>query len=191
MEKLPRAHESNERFLYPDIAEELIRRAEEDQNMRETVDKGGDWDLSIDERNTEYIKGVIAKIGYPTIPKVGRQASHMAWLIIQHAVHDPEFQVNCLTMLKNQEQGEIQPSEIAYLEDRVRVRRDTPQLYGTQFYTNEDGVYDAYPIEDLEHVEERRLAFNMGSFEEYRKEILQLNQQFIQANKHKYSQEEI
>ena len=183
MEGIPVSLEKKEDIQYPEIAAEILKRSEEDQKMRTALHDGGAWDESIDLRNTQYIKEVIQKIGYPTISKVGKEASHMAWLLIQHAPHDLVFQSECLSLLKTQVQGEILLGDIAFLEDRIRMRKGVAQRYGTQFYTDLNGVYDVYPIEDPEHLDERREAFGLGSFDDYREEIMEVNKDFVDSRK--------
>jgi hypothetical protein len=43
--------------------------------------------------------------------------------------------------------GEASPAHLAYLEDRVRVNAEQPQLYGTQFSVI-DGQFGPRPIQD-------------------------------------------
>lgn len=148
---------------FPSIASEIIQMSERDQAMR----KSSTWDSSVDIENTKRMKEIIEQIGWPTISKVGERASDMAWLLVQHADLDRQFQQMCLELLKAQPAGEIKPANIAYLEDRVRVGDKRPQLYGTQFYTDEKGTFGPKPIEDLDHIDERRKAVGLGTMAEY------------------------
>jgi hypothetical protein len=61
--------------------------------------------------------------------------------------------------------GDASPRNAAYLTDRVRVNRDRPQVYGTQFRPR-DGVAEPCPIEDPEHVDERRATAGLEPFAE-------------------------
>jgi hypothetical protein len=110
---------------------------------------------------------IVADSGWPTISKVGQHASHMAWLLVQHADHDRDFQRSCLALMRAQLVGEVNPQDIAYLEDRVRVGEGRPQLYGTQFHTNEQGELEPYPIEDQNQVDTRRAEVGLSSLAEY------------------------
>ncbi|WP_182875005.1 hypothetical protein [Microbispora sp. H10670] len=47
----------------------------------------------------------------------------------------------------------------------MRVNSGRPQLYGTQFYGDSDG---SYPIEGVEHLDERRAAVGLDPFAEYK-----------------------
>ena len=141
------------------IADEIIAMSEADQAMRNSET----WDESIDVKNTQRMKEIIAAIGWPTISKVGSQASFMAWLLIQHADRDNEFQQFCLALMKAEPANEVERQNIAYLEDRVRVHQNQPQIYGTQFYTNEQGELAPSPIEDPENVDKRRAEVGLGT----------------------------
>jgi len=154
---------------YSAIADEIIKMSEVDQKMR----KSGQWDSSIDIENTRRMKEIVEQISWPTRSKVGRHASHMAWLLVQHADHDHEFQKMCLALMKAQAVGEVSQANIAYLEDRVRVAEQRPQLYGTQFYTNEAGNFGPRPIEDADNVDKRRKANGLQSLNEYARDVEQ------------------
>ena len=67
--------------------------------------------------------------------------------------------------------GELQPVHLAYLTDRLRTFEGKPQLYGTQGQTNSDGLIVPFPIEDEEHVDERREAIGLEPLEEYFKSM--------------------
>lgn len=151
---------------YREIAAEIVAMSEADQTMR----KSGAWDDSVDIRNTARMKEIVRQIGWPTISKVGAHASHMAWLLVQHA--DRAFQKDCLDLLKAQPAGEVDPQNVAYLEDRVRMGEGRPQVFGTQFYTDANGHSGPWPIEDAEHVDARRAAVGLNTFTEYRDEMM-------------------
>jgi Family of unknown function (DUF6624) len=155
------------------IGDEIVSMSVRDQEMR----KGQQWDITIDRENTERMKEIVQQIDWPTKSKVGDHASHMAWLLVQHADHDRAFQKMCLDLMNAQPEGEISPANIAYLEDRLRVGAGRPQLYGTQFYTDPQGDFGPSPIEDIANINERRRAVGLGTFEEYTEQINEIYQQ--------------
>lgn len=177
MEKFPKqenASASNqEQVKFPDISLELEKMIKEDQDIRE-VSSGGDEDKEhelaekmgeIDKKNAERLKEIVAQIGWPSISKVGKEASPAAWLLVQHADHDIEFQKVCLDFMKDESKGEVDLHDIAYLEDRIRVNEEKPQLYGTQFNTVE-GKFVPKEIEDAENVDSRRKEMGLPTLEE-------------------------
>ncbi len=158
-----------------EVGAELLRRSAIDQEMRNKVIETNDmslWNKTIDEDNTAFLEECINQTGWPIISEVGEEASQAAWLLVRHADHMPEFQARCLDMLKALPEGEVRHSNVAYLEDRVRVAQGRPQLYGTQFYKEGD-AFGPRPIEDEAHLEERRAAMGLGTFGAYRQRLLE------------------
>lgn len=159
-----------------DVAHEILVMAQSDQEARKNWEETGEaWDRSLDKKNAARLKEIIEKIGWPTKSRVGGDAAVAAWLIVQHADHNPEFQQMCLKLMKQESEGEIRKQDMAFLEDRVRVNQGRPTLYGTQFYEDEQGVFGPRPIEDKEQLNKRREEMGMESFENYEVEMQQLN----------------
>lgn len=140
--------------------------AKVDQDMREKDLSSPDaWDKSVDAKNTERMKEIVAEIGWPTVSKIREGPSHNAWLLVQHADHQVDFQEQCLELMKQEPAGEVALRDIAMLEDRVRVNRNQPQLYGTQF-RQDTGEHKPLPIEDEANVNERREKMGMVTLKE-------------------------
>jgi hypothetical protein len=121
----------SENIAFPKIASQLKEMSDADQDMRIRSQTEGYWDNDLDVKNTERMKEIVAEINWPTIPKVGEIGSNNAWLLVQHADHDVAFQAYCLELMKSVPANEIDSTNIAYLEDRVRVNQGRGQLYGT------------------------------------------------------------
>jgi len=150
------------------IAVELQKMVDEDQEMRNRgTHKPEDWDETVDRRNTERMKAIIDEIGWPSISKVGYQGSSNAWLLVQHADHDPAFQSHCLALIKTQPENEVIKRDIAYLEDRVAVAQKKPQIYGTQFHYDTDKQLKPLPIQDPDNVDARRKEMGLDTLQEY------------------------
>lgn len=115
--------------------------------------------------NARKLKHIIKEIGFPTVQKVGQEAYDAAWLIIQHAISLPVFMKSCLTLMKK-EKKDINPIHIAYLEDRIHFFEHKPQLYGTQFDWDENGVLNPAPFDDLDKVNERRKKLQLNTLEQ-------------------------
>jgi hypothetical protein len=91
-----------------------------------------DW-CAVDVDNTAWLKGEIARRGWPRISRDGKEADQQAWLLVQHADHDPTWQAQVLAKLAElAPKGETNPKNYAYLFDRVAMKRGGPQRYGTQ-----------------------------------------------------------
>jgi len=156
---------------YREIAAELRTMATRDKEMRLAMHAGkAKWNAGIDHKNTARLKAIVADIGWPTIAKVGKKAAAAAWLIAQHADADHTFQAQCLELMREAPRDDIDLSDLAYLEDRVRVNAGKLQLYGTQFYTK-DTVLQPRPIEESKQLDRRRKAMNLKPFAEYEAEM--------------------
>lgn len=119
-----------------------------------------------DEKSTEFIKNVVNEISLPTITKVGKKASYNAWLLVQHS-RDLKFQKSYLGLLKQNEK-DINPANIAYLEDRVLMYEGKPQIYGTQFVLNKKtGKMEPHTIRDAANVNERRSKYGLEKLENH------------------------
>lgn len=164
---------------FPEIVSDIERMVREDQDMREKVlSDPSAWIKGLDERNTEEMKRIVEAIGWPTVSKVGVVTSESAWLLVQHADHDTEFQLYCLELMKAEPPGEVSPRNIAYLEDRILVHTNRGQVYGTQFneIRDEDGElvrFEPQPIEEPENVDKRRASVGLESLELYIASITQ------------------
>lgn len=152
---------------FPSISAELQEMARIDQAMRkDSIADPAKWDAEVDRSNTARLKVIIDEIGWPTISKVGSEASTAAWLLAQHADSDRPFQERALLMMKECSVIEVAPWNIAFLEDRVLMWKGMPQLYGTQC-SYQDGVVKPLPILDEQHVDERRAAAGLPPLAEY------------------------
>ncbi|WP_369809829.1 DUF6624 domain-containing protein [Parafrankia sp. EUN1f] len=116
------------------------------------------------------MRAVIAEHGWLGEALVGPVGASDAWLIAQHADHDPEFQAECLELLRAAAAaGDASTAHLAYLTDRVLCARDEPQIYGTRFWRGPHGT-DALsprPIADPEHLDARRAAAGLEPFATY------------------------
>ena len=119
-----------------------------------------------DSLNLERITELIDAYGYPSKKLVGR-ASGVAWLIIQHA--DLATQKKYLPVLEEAaERGDIGKGGLAMTIDRIRIGEGKKQLYGTQYREDpETGRFVFSPLEDPEHVDERRESMGMGPLKKY------------------------
>lgn len=159
--------DQTENIRFPKIARELKDMIDIDQQMRERQLLEEDyWDDTVDVNHTIRMKEIIAEIGWPTKSKVGVVGESNAWLLVQHADHDVYFQTYCLELMGAAPATEVNQTNIAYLEDRVRVNQGQGQLYGTQF-TQIDGKFIPKTIEDEANIDTRRAELGMGSLQEH------------------------
>jgi hypothetical protein len=155
----------------------LLWMAGSDQRARQGWLQGRSWDCQIDHHNTQKMKRIIAQYGWPGESLVGPVGAQAAWLLVQHADHDREFQKQCHGLLELAvKNGEAQAGHLAYLTDRICVGDGVPQVYGTQL---------EYPIADPEHVDERRAEACLPPLEEYLASTKQITKSFRTTEKNK------
>ncbi len=121
-----------------------------------------------DAASTAFLHELVDTGDWPTRDQVGSEAAHAAWLLAQHADADPDLQTRVLELMEPLvATGQADGGDLAYLTDRVRTARGEPQLYGTQFAADADGVQRPQPIEDIERVDERRATVGLPPLTEY------------------------
>jgi len=157
------------------LRQELLARMEKDQSVRKKLMKRNKADaelkemMKVDRDNIAWLEEVVDRHGWPGKALVGDDGAHAAWLLVQHADLEPAFQKKCLGLLTTAvEKKDASAQDMAYLTDRVRVAEKKPQVYGTQF-DESDGKLVLKPIEDEEHVDERRKEVGLSPLREYLK----------------------
>ncbi len=162
------------------VREELLQMVKEDQDARSAVIKAELkdpvlWDrvTKIDEKNTDRLKSLVAQHGWLGKSQVGEDGAHAAWLLVQHADRDRMFQRDCLEKMKQSfKDGEVSGKDLAYLVDRVAVAEKKKQIYGTQFQGT-CGSMKPQPIEDEQHVDDRRKSVGLTTMAESEKQMQQ------------------
>jgi hypothetical protein len=123
------------------------------------------WDDEInphDLADQKALKAMMPATGWFTRSKYGGKASSAAFLIVQHAVKDPDLMRDALKrMTPLVGTGEIDDAQYALLYDRVSLQFDhRPQRYGSQVVCR-DGRWQPDTMEDPDHVDRRRKAMGM------------------------------
>ncbi|MBI4434093.1 hypothetical protein HY632_04935 [Candidatus Uhrbacteria bacterium] len=156
------------RVQLPELRQELLAMMQRDQRMRwDAAMHGKAWDWSVDRQHTRRMRVMVQRYGWPTIPKVGPRASEAAWLLVQHADLDVDFQEQCLALVRQAVRtGVVKRAHLALLVDRVAVNRGRRQTYGTQFGKNRRGVFGPRPIRDRRNLDARRRTMGLRPFVE-------------------------
>lgn len=129
-----------------------------------------------DRKNTAWLRAYVAKNGWPTIGGVGPMAANAAWLLVQHADHDPAFQLEALRLMEPLvATGELNKSNYAYLYDRIMLKVMGKQRYATQFAGCRDGdpARPLRPMEDSDpaRIDALRAEMGIGSLVQYREQM--------------------
>jgi len=165
------------------VVEEILERVYWDQAWRHAF--SAFWGVEANGANADTIKSIMAMVemcrvdidnkvfvesfldqyGWPRISEYGEEADRGLWLMLQHA--DLDLQEAWLPELERLwPEGETNPRNYAMLYDRVMMRTDRPQRYGSQYSCVDGGMYEMYETEDAGNVDERRLAMGMNTVEE-------------------------
>ena len=157
---------------YKDISKQLIAMAEKERKMSmDHFSRKASLNQSVLSEHLETLKKVIERMGWPTISKVGQEASSAAWLIAQHGDSDVEFQEKCLQLTLDAEPKDIDLQDITFLADRVAVNKGEKQTYGTQFYMNKAEDIIPRPIKNRKDLDARRSKMGLKPFEDYVQEM--------------------
>lgn len=163
----------------PALRRELLERVKQDQAIRnELISKGVENPdkvvlarmRAIDAENTERVRAIVKRYGWPGPELVGRDGAEAAFLIVQHADH--AFQKEMLPLVeKAYRGGGLSGQSYALLLDRVLVGEGKPQVYGTQAKRFEEWKWREpalEPIEDEANVDKRRAEVGLPPLSEYR-----------------------
>lgn len=172
------------------VKSKLAHMYDIDQYMRQLTIKSSELGFSPDEKklfdlgysrrfymmdwqNTRDLKSLLKIHGWFNISKWGAKTDQQAWLLVQHADNQPQFQKDILKLLsKLYRKKETSPANYAYLYDRVASSfhdpsKRKPQGYGTQGSCVGPGKWEPLPIENPSHVDERRKEVGLGSMQDY------------------------
>jgi hypothetical protein len=149
-------------------ARSLFWRVYAEQNALHADDIPSAEKQALLRRNSDWLKSVLARIGWFDISRYGAEASQAAWLIVQHSDHDPAWQQQVLADLAPRvARGDMQRNYYAYLIDRVAVGAGRPQTYGTQGRCDGSGNLQLFEVEDRANIDRRRSEMGMESIAAY------------------------
>lgn len=120
-----------------------------------------------DSVNVAELIDILETHRWPRAALVGAEAGLAAFLVLQHA--PPDVQRQYLPMAREAvRSGDLAPSHLALLEDRVLMHQDRPQTYGTQLVKDAaTGELQVWPIEDEENVDARRASVGLPPLSDY------------------------
>lgn len=151
---------------------ELLAMRAEDLRVRADLEAAGrlrrgyDREMeAVHRRNAARLRDLLAEHGWPVRHVAGEDGAEAAWLIVQHAIAEPDFQRRALPLLAAAgDRGEIPAWQPAFLTDRIRMFEGWPQVYGTQMAPDHDGRMAPWPIVDRAGLDERRRTVGLPPF---------------------------
>src|ERR1700733_12308505 len=114
--------------------------------------------------NATRLRELIARHGWPGESIAGKDGAEAAWLVVQHAIGEPEFQREMLRLIQACAGAKRVPLwHTAYLEDRIAMYEGRPQVYGTQWIDDpRDGRLRPWRLAEPDRVDELREAVGLG-----------------------------
>lgn len=161
------------------LRDELLEMARRDRTVRaelaasgELFDAGYEPRMArVHERNARRLRRILESVGWPGADLVGPDGAEAAWLILQHAIAEPDLLRRALPLLQAAAgEGRASPRHAALLEDRIRFFEGRPQRYGTQFDWDAEGNLSPGAVEDPQRLDERRRAIGLPPLAEQMKE---------------------
>jgi hypothetical protein len=107
--------------------------------------------VEVCRRNAERLNAIIDTVGWPGREVLGGACWAAMW-VLHHAIGSPNVMRRGLGLLRAAERrGEVDPLDVALLEDRILTLEGKPQQYGTQVDWDEDDA----PIRRRDHATPR------------------------------------
>ena len=123
----------------------------------------------IDSTNQIVVEALINKYGWLERSIFGAGSNFVCYIVIQHAELDTQKKYLPMLM-QSVADGESRPVDLAYLQDRVLMRENKKQIYGSQVVLDtETGGWKFSPIADEKYVNIRRKKIGLQPLEEYAK----------------------
>jgi hypothetical protein len=131
-------------------------------------------------RGAERLNAIFDLVGWPG-REVNRGGGWAADWLLYHAIWSPDVMRRGLGLLRAAERrGEVDPLDVALLEDRILMLEGRPQQYGTQLDWDRHGELNPLPIAAARDVDVRRSAVGLGpllkEMEEVRAEVKRYRQ---------------
>ena len=153
------------------LRQELLEMREEDLSVRQELLDSGELGgayvprmEAVHIKNAARLRALISAYGWPGEDIAGKDGAEAAWLTVQHAIGEPEFQRHALALLRTSaEQGSTPAWHAAYLEDRIAMYEGRPQRFGTQWIDDpRDGRARPWLLADSDHVNGLRASVGLG-----------------------------
>ena len=148
-----------------EIQDELARRVREDQAVRKDPARRSDM-RKVDTDNTAWLVQLVGEHGWIDATRFGARASNAAFLMVQHSGNLPLMLAALPEIEKDVRAKRLDAQPYALLYDRTMLYVGEYQRYGTQILPL-GKVLLVLPMEDPEHVEQRRKELGLFSLERY------------------------
>lgn len=161
----------NKLVINDGLRRELLEMRAEDIRVRQELLESGELGGSyvprmeaVHTRNAARLREMIAVHGWPGEDIAGKDGAEAAWLIVQHAIGEPDFQREALRLLRACAMAKRVPLwHAAFLEDRIAMHEGRPQRYGTQWMDDPlDGRIRPWRLAEPDRVNQLRAEVGLG-----------------------------
>jgi len=119
-----------------------------------------------DSLNLIVVSRILDQRGWLGADVISEVGNSTLFLVIQHS--DQKTQEKYLPMMREAvKNNKARGSSLALLEDRVALGQGKKQIYGSQIGRSPNGERYVLPLEDPDHVDERRATVGLPSLAEY------------------------
>lgn len=109
------------------------------------------------------IETILSRYGYPSV-KLAKESTHIPFFIISYG--SIVLREKYLELFKNAaDKGDLAWSSLVFFIDKLQVTKGEQQLYGTQFYFDQNNKKIVYPIFEPENLNNRRKAIGLPEIE--------------------------
>ncbi|MEN9868414.1 MAG: hypothetical protein RL748_4004, partial [Pseudomonadota bacterium] len=120
----------------------------------------------VDAQNQALLDQLVADCGWPTKDQFGPTAVFAAVMVSIHA--QLPYKIKYFPMVEEGfKRGDVAPGEYARLVDKILIRQNKLQKYGTQLSETKMGERAIMPVEDPEHLNDRRQAIGMRLHDDF------------------------
>ncbi len=154
---------------------QLLQFDMEDQNLRwlavspsQSNKSFANSAVTLSQKHLKFIDSLLAQHVILDTNTVGKEGMHSLWLLIHHGVEKTNLNKYAEQMKSWYNSGEIEGGDYALYLDRVRITQGKPQIYGSQYMTDEKAnQLILYPIESIANVNVLRKQMRMKSIQYY------------------------
>lgn len=166
------------------LAAEISRRAAADAAAREAVQAANPVGrdsmqqrlAAVVDANCVWVSTHLGEAGFPGISEVGAVASHDFWVLAQRCEGEADLRWKMLLQMKAlHRQGEVEPGDLAYLSDQVRIETGQRQRYGTQIIFDHTGQAVPLELAQPDSAEAMRARLGLDSLDRFLRRATELH----------------
>jgi hypothetical protein len=154
------------------LRQELLALAEQEQSFLGAPERDPNSDqdqrqvLELLGRLTRRLVEILDTHRWSGKSLVGEDGAEAAWTLALHTMPDPDVLRRCLTLMRAAAAaGEAEPSQVAFLVDRLSLVERNVQVYGTTICRQRDGSFGPPLLDDPDQVDARRRAVGLPPLE--------------------------